>query len=131
MENDFFLSIDRSVGAVAIPLAIVVAVVLITNQIARMRRTALLHKTIREALSSNNPLAPALIEKLDEKPTFDGDARTGIVLLALAVGMILFGLIQGGSATLRTFVAVAMFPGAVGAALWGRAWNARRKGLDG
>ena len=130
MENDFFLSVDRSVGAVAIPLAIIIATVLITNQLARMRRTSLLHKTIRDAVSANHPLAPSLIEKLDEKPTHEGDARTGIVLLALAVGMVLFGLIQGGAATLRTFVAVAMFPGAVGAALWGRAWNASRKGLD-
>jgi hypothetical protein len=130
MGNDFFLSVDRSVGAVAIPLAIIIASVLITNQIARMRRTSLLHKTIREAVSSNNPLAPGLIEKLDEKPTYEGDARTGIVLLALAAGMILFGLVQGGTATLRTFIAIAMFPGAIGAALSGRAWNAARKGPD-
>jgi hypothetical protein len=129
MDPDFFLSIDRSVGAVAIPLAIITASVLIFNQVARMRRTSLLHRTILEALKANSPLAPTLIEKLDDKPTHDGDARTGTVLLALAVGLILFGLIQGGPAVLRSVIAVAMFPGTVGAALLGRAWNAARKGL--
>ncbi|HEY0148143.1 MAG TPA: hypothetical protein VGB70_03995 [Allosphingosinicella sp.] len=126
MHQDFFLSVDRSVIAVAIPLAIVTASVLVVNQIARIRRTSALHKTIRDAVNANHPLAPSLIAKLDEKPSHEGDARTGIVLLAVAVGMILFGLIQGGPATLRSFVAVAMFPGAVGAALFGRARLATR-----
>ena len=124
-EQDFFISVDRGV----IAIAIVTAIILVVNQLARTRRASLLHRTIREAINSNSPLAPTLIEKLDEKPTYKGDARTGLVLLAVAVALILFGLIQE-SAHVRAFIAVAMFPAAVGAVLFGRACYAARKGLD-
>jgi hypothetical protein len=127
VDNDFFISVDRGVIAIAIVTGIVLAV----TQLARLRRAAILHRTIREAIASNSPLAPKLIEKLDEKPTYRTDARTGLVLLALAVALILFALIQGGPLILRPFIAVAMFPACVGAALLGRAWFGARNAPDG
>lgn len=126
MGNDFFIAVDRGV----IAIAIVTAIVLVVTQLARLRRASMLHRTIRDAVSANSPLAPVLIEKLDAKPTYQEDARTGLVLLALALALVLFALIQGGGGTLRSFIAVAMFPTCVGAALLGRAWLAQRKGLD-
>ena len=123
MENDFFVSVDR--GAIAI--AIVTGSVLVINQLVRMRRVSMLHKTIREALNSGSPLAPALIDKLDEKPSYKHDERTGTILVALAIGLILFSLVQGGSPAARSFIAVAMFPAVLGAALFARAWLAGRK----
>lgn len=127
MNNDYFLNVDHGVVAITI----VTGSVLVITQLVRLRRTTLLHRTVRDAVNSNSPLAPVLIEKLDPKPTYEGDARTGMVLLAIAVAMVLFGLIQGGTDHMRSFISVAMFPAAVGAVLFGRAWKAGRKGADG
>ena len=113
MPNELFLSVDRQVTAIAI----VTAIVLVVNQLVRLRVASLLHKTIREAVSANNPLAPKLIEKLDQKPTAESDARTGLVLLAVALAFILFGVIQGRFDWVRSLAGIAMFPAMVGAAL--------------
>jgi hypothetical protein len=124
MENDFFLSVDRGV----IAIAIVTGLVLTINQLARLRRTTMLHRTISQAIGANSPLAPSLIEKLDAKPSYTDDSRTGLVLLAVAVGLVLFGLVEGASGTVRSFIAVAMLPASVGAALFGRGWLGSREG---
>jgi hypothetical protein len=126
MESDFFVSVDRGV----IAIAIVIGTVLVFNQIGRIWRSSHLHRTVRDALNSSSPLAPELVAKVDEKPTFKGDARTGLVLLAMAAALLVSGIIQGGLDQLRGFAAVAVFPAAVGAVLYGRAWYAARKGLD-
>lgn len=118
MDNDLFLSVDRQVTAIVI----VTAIVLVIAQLARLRRTSLLHRTIRDAVAANSPLAPVLIERLDEKPTLESDSRTGLVLLAVAVALVAFGLIQGAGDWLRSFVAVAMFPAAIGGVLLGRSY---------
>ena len=122
MEPDFFISVDRPV----IAIAIVTAIVLTINQLARLRRTTLLHRTISQAIGANSPLAPGLIEKLDAKPSYADDSRTGLVLIAVAVGLVLFGLVEGGAGIVRAFIAAAMLPASVGAALFGRGWLGER-----
>jgi hypothetical protein len=126
MKNDFFVSIDRNV----IAFAIVTGSVLVVSQLVRLRRAALLYRTISRAIDANSPLAPALIEKLSEKPSHADDSRSGLILMALAIGVILFGLVQGGTGDVRSFVAIAMVPFAVGAALFGRGRLGLRKGAD-
>lgn len=126
MKNDFFLSVDRNV----IAMAIVTGSVLVVSQLVRLRRAALLYRTISRAIDANSPLAPALIEKLNEKPSHADDSRTGLVLMALAIGVVLFGLVQGGLGNVRSFAAVAMLPFAVGVALFGRGRLGMRKGVD-
>lgn len=118
MDNEFFFSVDRQVTAIAI----VTAVVLIVNQLVRLRIASLLHRTVREAVRADSPLAPDLIGKLERKPTREGDSRTGLILLAVAAALILFGLIQGGLEWVRPFVATAMFPAAIGGVLL---WRSR------
>ena len=126
MDSDFFISVDRGV----IPIAIVNGLVLVINQLARLRRTTLLHRTISQAIGANSPLAPALIEKLDEKPSYADDSRTGLVLTAIAVGLVLFGLVQAGIDNVRSFIAIAMLPATVGSTLFARAWLCTRQGTD-
>jgi hypothetical protein len=118
MDNEFFLSVDRQVTAIAI----VTAIVLVITQLARLRVASLLHKTIREAVNANSPLAPKLIERLDQKPTAESDARTGLILLAVAVAFVLFGVIQGRFDWLQSLAGIAMFPAAVGGVLL---WRSR------
>lgn len=124
MESDFFIGIDRGV----IAIAIVTGLVVVINQLARLRRATLLHRTIAQAINANSPLAAGLMEQLNEKPSYSDDARTGLILVAIAIGLVLFGAVQGGVGSVRSFAAVAMLPASVGAALFGRAWLGTRKG---
>jgi ABC-type transport system involved in cytochrome c biogenesis permease subunit len=102
--------------------------VLIINQLGRMVRTSMLHKTIRRAISADNAAVPALLSGIEEKPAPSSDDRTGLVLLALGIATILFGAIQGDSDDIRNMAGIAMFPILVGAALLGRFWYSKRSG---
>lgn len=126
MESEFFLSVDRQVTAIAI----VTAIVLVVTQLVRLRIASLLHKTVREAVRSNSPLAPKLLDKLDQKPTAESDSRTALILLAVALALVLFALIQGGLGWIRPFVGAAMFPAAIGAALLLRSRTSRGTAPD-
>ena len=92
--------------------------VLIVAHLARMLKTGMLHKTIREAISRDNPSVPVLLQGIEE-PTNSGnnDDRTGAVLLALGLALFLFGLIQGDADDIRNAGGAALFPSLVGAAL--------------
>lgn len=126
MDSDFFLSVDRQVTAIVI----VSAIVLIVTQLVRLRIASLLHKTVREAVRSNSPLAPKLLDKLDQKPTAASDSRTGLILLAVAFALVAFALIQGGLTWIRPFVGAAMFPAAIGGALLWRSRLSRGSASD-
>jgi ABC-type uncharacterized transport system permease subunit len=126
MDGEFFLSVDRQVTAIAI----VTAIVLVVTQLVRLRVASLLHRTVREAVRSNSPLAPRLLDKLDQKPTAESDSRTGLILVAVAVALLLFALIQGGFDWLRPFAGAAMFPAAIGAALLWRSRSSKGTAPD-
>lgn len=102
--------------------------VLIFNQLARIVRTSVLHRTIREAISRDSQAVPSLLEGIEEKPTPSTDDRTGLVLVALGAAIFLFGLINGDSEYFRNMAGIALFPALVGAALLARFWFVRRSG---
>jgi len=104
--------------------------VLIATQVGRLFRTAMQHRTIREAISRDNPAVPAMLEGISEpKPGGVSDDRTAFVLLALALALFLFGLIQGDPDDLRNMGGAALFPGLVGLALLIRyQWARKRDG---
>ena len=90
--------------------------VLIATHVARLIRTSIQHRTIREALSRDSSAVPALLAGIEEQqPGGQSDDRTAFVLLALA--LFLFGAIQGDPEDLRNMGGAALFPGLVGAAL--------------
>ena len=115
--------------AVIILLAAATAAVLIFNQIARLLRAMMLHRTVREAISRESALTPDLLDKIDEPKKSDGgDDRVGLVLIALGAAMIAFALLQGSADTIHNLVPASVFPLFVGAVLAGRHWLLRRRG---
>jgi len=103
--------------------------VLILNQLARLWRAGMQHKTIREAISRDNPAVADLLAGVEQpqQPSGANDDRTAAVLLALGAALFLFGLIQGDADDLRNLGGAALFPALVGVALLVRQYFAKRR----
>lgn len=102
--------------------------VLIISHAGRLLRTMVLHRTVREAISRDNPAVSELLKGIEEPQSGTGnDDRTGLVLLALAAALFLFGLIQGDPDDLRNMGGASLFPAFVGVALLVRYHWARRR----
>jgi hypothetical protein len=101
--------------------------VLIVTQLMRMARMGMAHRTVRRAIEKDSPAVSQLLEGVAEKPAPTSDDRTGLVLIALAAAVFLFGVVQGGD-NVRQFGGVALFPFFVGAALLGRFIYMKRTG---
>jgi hypothetical protein len=102
--------------------------VLIVAHLARLYRTSVQHRTIREAISRDNASVPALLAGIEEpQPGTGNDDRTGFVLVALALALFGFGLIQGDADDIRNLSGAALFPLFVGVALLIRFWLVRRR----
>lgn len=89
--------------------------VLIVAHLTRMSRIGMLHRTVREAISRDSSAVPALLEALEaavgEGPGHDD--RTGTVLIALGLALMLFGMVNADN----TVGGAGLFPALVGAAL--------------
>ena len=102
--------------------------VLIISHAGRLLRAMVLHKTIREAISRDNAALPELLKGIEEPQSGTGnDDRSGLVLLALALALFLFGLIQGDPDNLRNMGGAALVPALVGAALLVRYFWVKRR----
>jgi hypothetical protein len=88
----------------------------------------MLHKTIRRAIGSDSGAVQALLVGVEEQPAPNTDDRTGLVLVALAIAIFLFGVIQGDADDIRNMAGIALFPLFVGLALLGRFILAKRSG---
>ena len=117
---------------IVISIAVVTGVVLIINQLGRIARSRMLHKTVREALSRDSNLTPELLASIEEQQPArgGGDGRTGLVLLALGWAVLGFGALTGDVEDFRNVAGIALFPLFVGTALLGRAWYLRRYGAE-
>jgi hypothetical protein len=75
-------------------------------------------------------LTPELLAGMDEPAQHRalGDDRIGLILVAIALAMIGFGLLMNSHDNLRAMTGIALFPLFVGIALLGRFWLARRSG---
>ena len=102
--------------------------VLIVSHLTRLMKTAMLHRTIRKAISNDMENWTVLLEGMVEKPAPSRDDRTGVVLLALAIATALFGFINGDQEHARSMMAIALFPASVGAALLTRFFLMGRNG---
>jgi len=109
-------------------IALATAVILIVNQIGRILRARMLHRTIREGLSRDSNLTPELLDRIDdEKPaTGSGDDRIAVVLIAIGLAVLGYGLITGDADDIRNMTGIALFPLLVGGALLGRHIVVRR-----
>jgi hypothetical protein len=105
--------------------------VLIIAHAGRLLRTMVLHRTIREAIMRDSAAVPELLKGVEEPGSGTAnDDRAGLVLIALAAALFLFGLIQGDPDDIRNLGGASLFPLFVGIALliryrWARQRNAR------
>lgn len=105
-----------------------IGAVLIVAHLVRLWRTAIIHKTLRDAISrDNNSLGPLLAEGIEPPAPVYNDGRNGILLIAVALALATFGLIQGDPDDIRNLGGAAVFPGFAGIALLGRAWWQQRR----
>ena len=106
--------------------------VLMVTQVGRLIKAGMQHKTIREAISRDNDSVQALLSGVEQQqPGGSNDDRTALVLLALALALFLFGLIQGDPDDLRNMGGAALFPGLVGVALLIRYYLVKKRGEQG
>ena len=104
--------------------------VLIIIQLGRLWRAGMLHKTIREAISRDNPAVAELIAGVEEErqPGGANDDRTALVLIALGLALLLFSALQGSEDALRQMGGASVFPILVGIALLIRQYLVRKRG---
>lgn len=100
----------------------------VAGQIFRTLRTYSVQKTLREAITRGIPITPEMLIEA-EKPAEPGanDLRNGMVLIALALAIACFSLIEGGNSIKET-MGIALFPLFVGIALLLRLRLLRRRG---
>jgi hypothetical protein len=114
---------------IAIAFALATATVLIVNQLGRVLRAMMLHRTIRKGIEHNSVLTPELFAKIEEQKASGGlgDDRIAVVLIALGLAILGFGLVAGDDGDLPNTIAIALFPLFVGAALLARWFYHRRQ----
>jgi hypothetical protein len=114
---------------IAITVSIAVVACFLGAQLLRTIRTFSVQKTLREALARGTPISPELFADMERSaPTGANDMRSGMVLIALALAIAGFGLIQGSTDAVRGMTGISLFPLFVGIALLLRLKIARREG---
>ena len=103
---------------IAIAVAIALVVAFIAGQIGKTLRASAAHKTLREAVSRGVAIDPEMLLDADRNAEpGNNDLRNGMVLIAIALAIAGFGLIQGQEAAIRGTAGIALFPLFVGIAL--------------
>ncbi|WP_051881425.1 hypothetical protein [Parvularcula oceani] len=118
--ESLFGGFDAPLGA----FGFVVLIVLITS-IASWLKAQAVQETIREAIRAGVPLDAATVRELKRSAGEDegggGRGVAGLILIAVAVALILFGFIVGKASddpqVFPILTAVSLFPGAIGVAL--------------
>jgi hypothetical protein len=113
---------------IIISIAVTVAIVLIVNQFGRVLRAMMLHRTIRKGMIHGSNVTPELLEKIDEPKSggTGGDDRTGLVLMAIGLAILGYGVLAVDIEDFSELAGMALFPLFVGAVLFGRDWFRRR-----
>jgi hypothetical protein len=109
------------IGIIAIitPFVFVIAIVAINHLNAR-KKAELHHETIRLALEKGQPLPPELLSPpaAAEPKAKVSDRKSGLILIAVGIGLYFFFLGIGGALNLPPGVQwVALIPGLIGVAL--------------
>ena len=99
-------------------ITIGLVVAFVAGQIFRTLRTHSAQKTLREAISRGVTITPEMLIEAEKTPEAGAnDVRNGMVLIALALAVVGFGLIQGSTDAIKGTVGIALFPLFVGIAL--------------
>ena len=93
-------------------------VAFVAAQLLRTLRMHMTQKTLREAVKKGTPVSPELLMDAERSPEAGAnDLRSGMVLIALALAIAGFGLIQGSTDAIKGTAGIALFPLFVGVAL--------------
>ncbi len=93
-------------------------VAFVSAQLLRTLRMHMTHKTLREAVKKGTSVAPELLMDAERSPEAgSNDLRNGMVLIALALAIAGFGLIQGSTDAIKATAGASLFPLFVGMAL--------------
>jgi len=76
-----------------VPMAVFVMITVSVSLLTRLIATAMLNKTIREALRSDPGSVPLLAGKLEQRQPW-ADALLGWIMLAFAAAIVLLGLFE-------------------------------------
>lgn len=107
---------------IPIVMFVVIGIVLGLFYYFRYRTRTEMQRTVRIALERGQDLSPELIDRLGEQrhsPT--SDLRRGMIAVALAIALVIFGFILDEAEAVRPLIATAMLPLFVGLAylvLW-------------
>lgn len=74
-----------------VPMAAFIMIAVVMGLITRLIATAILNRTIREAMRTDPGSVPMLVERLDRHPP-GGDSLLGWIFLALAAALALLGI---------------------------------------
>ena len=100
-------------------LFLVLGTVLVLFFWFRYRMRGEMQQTIRTAIDKGQELTPEIIERLGSpKPPKDRDLRRGIITVALAVALVLFGSMIPEDEAQQVFVGIASFPFCLGVAFF-------------
>lgn len=93
-------------------------VAFVAGQIFKTMRAFAAQKTVREAISRGTKITPEMLVEAERSPEPGAnDLRNGMVLIALALAIAGFGVLQNSNDALRGFSGIALFPLFVGVAL--------------
>lgn len=93
-------------------------VAFVAAQLLRTLRVHMTQNTLREAVKMGTAVSPELLMDAERSPEAGAnDLRTGMVLIALALAIAGFGLIQGSTDAIKGTAGIALFPLFVGIAL--------------
>ncbi|MEO7563627.1 MAG: DUF6249 domain-containing protein [Sphingomicrobium sp.] len=93
-------------------------VAFVANQIFRTWRTLAKQRTLRDAISRGVTLSPEMLVETERLPEpGSNDLRNGMVLIAIALAIFGFGMIQGGQDAIKGMSGISLFPMFVGIAL--------------
>ena len=93
-------------------------VAFVAAQLLRTVRTHMTQRTLREAVSKGMEISPELLLDAERPvPAGSNDLRNGMVLIALALAIFGFGLLQNSVDALRGMAGLSLFPLFVGVAL--------------
>ena len=95
-----------------VPMAAFAMVVVSLGLVTRLIATAMLNRTIREAIRSDAGSVPLLVEKLEQRQPW-ADELLGWIFLAFALGMVLLGMFENADDRREIFQA-AIIPVLVG-----------------
>ena len=114
-----------------VTIGVATAIMLTLISLIRLAAMAMMHRTIRRAMTENPDAAQPLLAQLAAPKNNDGDARLSVILVAIGIATVVGSIIIGDPDWMHYAIAAACFPLIVGTALWLRQFivgRMRRRG---